>query len=470
MLLGPAISADPMADRKMVMPENPPVRHFRPVSVRSRVNQQFLRFAVLMGAFGLILAALCYSAILYLAVQDRKGANLRTLSEINCNEQGCDTTVFNTDWQIESPDYVVDTKGRYLLDMPGCSEEEAPRHFRPLDLSDLAFVERFREPATYATPDRESWQLFSQPASPASLNNKPVDIIVGYAMVVPWKMIETPDSLIPVVDRRLKIEADEIAKDPSVAISSGKLTSDGLEVVDRGTGEVVLQRGCLPSFLPATAHLPGSGTRVYRDGNDLSIVRTDVKGPLVVVSPIPIGNVWLLLALAVLVFVLITATARWLSRRYLRNYFTLSNLQVPSIEEALRQGEGQCIEFKRALAANEARDTADMEVLKSIAAFANTNDGAIFIGVDDRGIVKGLQFDHKQRDSFALRIAALARHHVRPTPPIRITFEKVDSLIVSRVAVPRGTAIAYLLGGVIYVRYGSSDVPAQPEDLARLLA
>ena len=42
-------------------------------------------------------------------------------------------------------------------------------------------------------------------------------------------------------------------------------------------------------------------------------------------------------------------------------------------------------------------------------------------------------------------------------------------MIVLRIVVPRGEDPVYLLSGVIFVRDGSSDVPAQPEDLKRLI-
>lgn len=53
---------------------------------------------------------------------------------------------------------------------------------------------------------------------------------------------------------------------------------------------------------------------------------------------------------------------------------------------------------------------------------------------------------------------------------MQITFQKVGDLEVACVIVARGEALAYLLGGAIYRRHGSSDVQAQPEDLDQLVA
>jgi len=109
-------------------------------------------------------------------------------------------------------------------------------------------------------------------------------------------------------------------------------------------------------------------------------------------------------------------------------------------------------------------------VLKSVAAFANTNDGAIFIGVDDRGAITGLRLDYKQRDMFAQRMRSLVRSHIRRTPPVQIMFEEMRGLVVAKIAVARGAEALYVLNGAIYVRDGSSDVLAQAEDYKRMLA
>ena len=105
----------------------------------------------------------------------------------------------------------------------------------------------------------------------------------------------------------------------------------------------------------------------------------------------------------------------------------------------------------------------------SIAAFANTNDGAIFIGIDDGGHIVGLELDFKQRDRLEQKIRQLARSRIRPIPVVQVGFENARGLEVARVTVPRGEEPAYLMGGVIYVRNGSSDVQAQPEDLRKMI-
>jgi ATP-dependent DNA helicase RecG len=144
---------------------------------------------------------------------------------------------------------------------------------------------------------------------------------------------------------------------------------------------------------------------------------------------------------------------------------------VPTLEEALRTGEGQRVEFKRGLSEDETKTgSVNTELLKSIAAFANTNDGVILIGVDDVGHVKGLEVDFKQRDRLEGKIHQLVRTRIKPTPPIQVVFEEVRGMIIAKVSVARGEAPLYMTDGVVYLRQGSADVQAQPDDLTRLVA
>jgi predicted HTH transcriptional regulator len=184
-----------------------------------------------------------------------------------------------------------------------------------------------------------------------------------------------------------------------------------------------------------------------------------------------VGSVPWLFALAVLAFLASVWAVRWGARRFLRNFFALSNVRVPELKEALQEGESQRIEFKRGMSVDtpETRSS-DTEVLKSVAAFANTNDGAIFIGVDDRGAIAGLKLDYKARDTFAQRIRNLIRNHIRPIPPVQVTFEELRGLLVAKIAVARGTESFYVMNGAVYVRDGSSDVLAQDGDYKRMLA
>ena len=127
-------------------------------------------------------------------------------------------------------------------------------------------------------------------------------------------------------------------------------------------------------------------------------------------SFVQIGNLWWIACWCAAGFVCTSAITNFLSKRFLRNYFALTGVRVPSVEESLRSGEGQNVEFKRGLSDNESRSGGvEEELLKSITAFANTTDGVIFIGVDDAGHVKGLGLDFKQKDRLERKVRQLIR-------------------------------------------------------------
>jgi schlafen family protein len=408
-----------------------------------------------------------YVASVYPAVQRWKDINQRTLAEISCTEAICDASVFTNDWQLNGSDYVIDSRTRFFISIP-TETAENPGRFAPLDYSDTRFISRFREPLSYSTPDGEVWRLYSRQAK---IKGRIFEIIVGYAEQAPWKMITTPKSMLGAVDAALKRETDKIAANlpmdqmtskrikasPSVdgfeivdagteeVVDWGPLTSkrikaspsvDGFEIVDAGTEEVVDWGPWLPVFLPDKVELPAAGWRFHAYKGALYIIQTDVSGRLVAVSFVPVGSFSWLMGVSIFVFFAISIVVYVFSRAFLRNYFTLSSTQVPTLGEALRVGEGQTIEFKRGLSLDDLRaSSVEDELAKSIAAFANTNDGVIFIGVDNDGHVKGLKLDFGQRDRFEQKIRQLVRNRVQPIPPFQISFEDAEGFVVTRIVV-----------------------------------
>jgi len=74
--------------------------------------------------------------------------------------------------------------------------------------------------------------------------------------------------------------------------------------------------------------------------------------------------------------------------------------QAVSLEVTLKNGESQSVEFKEG--------HPDVPLQRAIAAFANTNSGTIFLGVDDDGKVVGGDYDSlKKKDEELLRIRNL---------------------------------------------------------------
>lgn len=202
-------------------------------SVRQRVEGKILRFSLVIGVISAAFAICLYAAVLYPAVWKWQRINQLALSEISCSDSQCDTSEFASSWNTE-PDYVIDLRDRYVISAQPLSSED-PQRYGPLDFADIEFIRKFREPASYHTPDNEVWRLFS---SEALLNGKKVELLVGYAEKSPTNAIDMPQSVLPDLDSKLKRVASMIAEslDQSADVGNpAKLLVDGFEVVDVAT-------------------------------------------------------------------------------------------------------------------------------------------------------------------------------------------------------------------------------------------
>lgn len=77
-----------------------------------------------------------------------------------------------------------------------------------------------------------------------------------------------------------------------------------------------------------------------------------------------------------------------------------------NLAEFLQQGESEILEFKTAF--NE-------DVLESIGAFANARGGAVLVGVEDAGTVRGIQIGRKTLEDWANRIQAATDPRLQPS-------------------------------------------------------
>jgi predicted HTH transcriptional regulator len=92
------------------------------------------------------------------------------------------------------------------------------------------------------------------------------------------------------------------------------------------------------------------------------------------------------------------------------------------------------------------------------------------IALDDAGHVEGLDLNFTQRDRLERKIHQLARNRIKPTPPTQVGFEEVRRITLAKISIARGEAPVYMLDGIVYLRQGSSDVQAQPDDIISLVA
>ena len=126
--------------------------------------------------------------------------------------------------------------------------------------------------------------------------------------------------------------------------------------------------------------------------------------------------------------------------------------------------EGSVIEFKR-----EYTD----DIKKEVVAFANTQGGTIYVGIEDDGTVTGVE----QPDAVFLQVVNSVRNSIKPD----VTMFTVSSVIqeqgrpIIRIAVQRGTDRPYYISekglkpSGVYVRQGSASVPASEDAIRQMI-
>jgi len=126
--------------------------------------------------------------------------------------------------------------------------------------------------------------------------------------------------------------------------------------------------------------------------------------------------------------------------------------------------EGQTIELKR-----EYTD----DIKKSVVAFANTNDGAIYLGIEDSGNIVGVS----DGDGTMLKVSNTIRDSIKPDVTMFVSYERQElaGKIVIKVLIQKGASSPYYIAGKgirpegVYVRQGASSVPASETLILRMI-
>lgn len=141
------------------------------------------------------------------------------------------------------------------------------------------------------------------------------------------------------------------------------------------------------------------------------------------------------------------------------HFYQLKNEQIE---------EGYTIEYK----AEWNKDLTDKHLCKTIASFANSSGGWLFVGISNDGSIKGIK---KQKCDFSQQVGNLLAAHTSPIPVFDCRFIKssTDSEIgVLLIHVFEGFNPPYVCKGQICVRNGSSKTPvnANRADIDNLFA
>ena len=147
-----------------------------------------------------------------------------------------------------------------------------------------------------------------------------------------------------------------------------------------------------------------------------------------------------------------------------------------SVAELIELGEGPNLEFKSTLqwdvVQNQRNNGLRDSVVKTVAAFLNSEGGTLVIGVEDSGEIYGLERDlgmlDNSTDRFMQMLSSLVADRIGPefSRLVRIHFEDLSEKQVCVVDVDRSTEPAFMTsqkGREFYVRLGNTSRALDPE-------
>lgn len=113
------------------------------------------------------------------------------------------------------------------------------------------------------------------------------------------------------------------------------------------------------------------------------------------------------------------------------------------------------------------------DIRKTVIAFANTEGGTIYIGVDDDGSIVGVE----DTDGEMLRLSNMIRDAIKPDVTMFVSYscEEAQGKQIIVVTVQKGTECPYYLGSKglrpegVFVRQGASSVPATENAIRRMI-
>lgn len=125
------------------------------------------------------------------------------------------------------------------------------------------------------------------------------------------------------------------------------------------------------------------------------------------------------------------------------------------------EGESITVEFKDKMPENI------QKLAKEIAAFASTEGGRIYLGVNDDGDITGV--DEKESfDRFQQRIAGITSNAIRPSLLVTVELFKVGEKKIIQIKVPKGSEPVYYVRNIPYIRDLTTSRPATPLEVKNL--
>ena len=127
------------------------------------------------------------------------------------------------------------------------------------------------------------------------------------------------------------------------------------------------------------------------------------------------------------------------------------NMNKEELEFISQEGEGLKIEFKESF---------DKSIAKEIVAFANSEGGKIFLGIDDNGKVKGIEITNKLKS----QIQDIARNC---DPSVKLSLEEFENILI--VDVKKGKDKPYKCHEGFYLREGPNSQKLKRDEILKLI-
>lgn len=164
--------------------------------------------------------------------------------------------------------------------------------------------------------------------------------------------------------------------------------------------------------------------------------------------------------------------------------FARASAKESDLEEMLKSGEHERLEFKTSLRWDEKREQVNKELektaMKTVVAFLNSDGGHLLIGVDDRGRVLGLERDFASlpkagADGFENHFNNLFNQMIGPEfrRLVKLSFNNTDGKIVCLANVEPSHKPVYLKNGNnedFYIRTGNVTTPLKMSEVTAYLS
>lgn len=105
--------------------------------------------------------------------------------------------------------------------------------------------------------------------------------------------------------------------------------------------------------------------------------------------------------------------------------------------------------------------------LKSVSAFANGLGGSLFFGVDNDGVIRGLDNIQRVCETISVKV----RDYMDPLPDVEMIPQKIGDFNILQLKVSAGNYTPYYYVGdgqrIAFVRVGDESLPATAEQMVR---